>query len=134
MRAFERGKCMFQRILVPLDGSPRAEQALPLAARIARATGGIGVLFHVAYLSIEYSPYLVRAPSLSEAVLQEKMAHADSYLAGVASSEEFVGIKTETETIFGCAGRGGAVPVLRHDRKATDYDCVYIFCSASHRL
>lgn len=28
---------MFQRILVPLDGSPRAEQAVPVAARIAHA-------------------------------------------------------------------------------------------------
>ncbi|HET8851449.1 MAG TPA: universal stress protein [Ktedonobacteraceae bacterium] len=29
---------MFQRILVPLDGSQRAERALSVAARIARAT------------------------------------------------------------------------------------------------
>jgi nucleotide-binding universal stress UspA family protein len=27
---------MFKRILVPLDGSERAEQALPVAARIER--------------------------------------------------------------------------------------------------
>ena len=31
---------MFQRILVPLDGSTRAERALPLAARIARTGSG----------------------------------------------------------------------------------------------
>ncbi len=31
---------MFQRILVPLDGSLRAERALPVAARIARASAG----------------------------------------------------------------------------------------------
>ncbi len=31
---------MFQRILVPLDGSARAEQALPSAARLVRASGG----------------------------------------------------------------------------------------------
>jgi nucleotide-binding universal stress UspA family protein len=31
---------MSQRILVPLDGSVRAEYALPIAARIARASGG----------------------------------------------------------------------------------------------
>lgn len=29
---------MFQRILVPLDGSQRTERALSVAARIARAT------------------------------------------------------------------------------------------------
>ncbi len=30
---------MFTRILVPLDGSPYAAEALPFAARIARASG-----------------------------------------------------------------------------------------------
>jgi nucleotide-binding universal stress UspA family protein len=35
---------MFKRILVPLDGSPRAEHALPVAARLARASGGTVVL------------------------------------------------------------------------------------------
>ncbi|WP_201384564.1 universal stress protein [Ktedonobacter sp. SOSP1-85] len=38
---------MFKRILVPLDGSPRAERALPLAKRIARATRGSIVLVYV---------------------------------------------------------------------------------------
>src|SRR5262249_53218902 len=32
-----RGPIMFQTILVPLDGSPRAEHALPLAVGLARA-------------------------------------------------------------------------------------------------
>lgn len=31
---------MFQRMLVPLDGSSRAERALPVAARLAQASGG----------------------------------------------------------------------------------------------
>ena len=30
---------MFQHILIPLDGSKRAEQAIPVAARLARASG-----------------------------------------------------------------------------------------------
>ncbi len=29
---------MFQRMLLPLDGSKRAERAIPIAARIARAS------------------------------------------------------------------------------------------------
>lgn len=38
---------MFDKILVPLDGSALAERALPYAARIARATHGSILLLHV---------------------------------------------------------------------------------------
>lgn len=38
---------MFQRILVPLDGSSRAERALPVATRLAQASGGAVVLLRV---------------------------------------------------------------------------------------
>ena len=38
---------MFKRILIPLDGSERAEQALPVAARIARGSGGSVILLQV---------------------------------------------------------------------------------------
>ena len=31
---------MFERIFAPLDGTEHAERALPVATRIARATGG----------------------------------------------------------------------------------------------
>jgi nucleotide-binding universal stress UspA family protein len=45
---------MFKRILVPLDGSTRAERALPVAARIARATSGSVVLVQVATIPVTY--------------------------------------------------------------------------------
>ena len=38
---------MFRRILVPLDGSARAERALPMAARLAQASGGLLFLVRV---------------------------------------------------------------------------------------
>src|SRR5215467_9636259 len=79
--AFERKKCMFQRILVPLDGSPLAEQALPVAARVARATGGTVVLLHVAHLHVEYGPYLVQTPYFSELALKEEQAKVNSCAA-----------------------------------------------------
>lgn len=41
---------MFKRILVPLDGSHRAEQAIPLVARIARASGSPVVLMQAVWI------------------------------------------------------------------------------------
>ena len=49
---------VYRRILLPLDGSPRAESSLPLAARIAEAHGAELVLIHVAQVPemIEMGP------------------------------------------------------------------------------
>ena len=38
---------MFERILVPLDGSPVAERAVPAAVRIARAFAGSVIMLSV---------------------------------------------------------------------------------------
>jgi len=92
---------MFQKILVPLDGSARAERAVPIAARIAQTTGGTVVVLHVVHLLVEYAPYLVQAPALTETALNEELEHANAYLARVARSPALEGIKTETEAFFG---------------------------------
>jgi nucleotide-binding universal stress UspA family protein len=92
---------MFQRILVPLDGSARAEQALPVAARIARATGGSVVLLLVASTIVESRPYFVKNTSFMQTVLDEELVKAKDYLVRVAHSEDLLGIKTETEATLG---------------------------------
>lgn len=51
----DHGKAQFTRILVPLDGSDIAEQALPEAARLAKAAGLPVVLLQVINPSLEYS-------------------------------------------------------------------------------
>jgi nucleotide-binding universal stress UspA family protein len=48
---------MLKRILVPLDGSSRAEQVLPVAARLAQASGGTIILFHVVNITQEAMTY-----------------------------------------------------------------------------
>jgi nucleotide-binding universal stress UspA family protein len=75
---------MFQKILVPLDGSARAERAVPIAARIAQTTGGSVVVLHVVHLLVGYAPYLVQASAFTETALNEALEHANAYLARVA--------------------------------------------------
>jgi nucleotide-binding universal stress UspA family protein len=48
---------MLKRILVPLDGSSRAEQVLPVAARLAQASGGTIILVHVVTITQEAMTY-----------------------------------------------------------------------------
>src|SRR5436305_5934095 len=87
---------MFKRILVPLDGSGRAERALPIAARLARATGGS--IFLVRVLSTEPArlPSAPGKPNLVQTVGQADRALAESYLAGMAESELLTGIPVQT--------------------------------------
>jgi nucleotide-binding universal stress UspA family protein len=93
---------MFKRILVPLDGSARAEHAIPVAARLARAAGGSVVLVQVATVPVTYSPYLASSSYAAEAV-EAELNDAESYLNNLASSEVLRGIETETKALFGAA-------------------------------
>ena len=77
---------MFQRILVPLDGSTRAEQALPVAARLAQASGGSLVLLQV--------------------VSETERTQATDYLNTVATSASLAGIKTHSEVQCGVPDQG----------------------------
>ena len=117
---------MFKHILVPLDGSTRAEAALPIAARVAHATGGSVGLLQVMSIptnyeyggglgqSYEYSGGLgqnygygngLYAPSLiAEEVRETEYADATAYLTGLANSDMFAGISTSTSVVFGSPG------------------------------
>ena len=57
---------MFQTILVPLDGSQRAERAVLTAARIAHATNGTVVLLQVVSLPVEYLSSFALAPMVTD--------------------------------------------------------------------
>ncbi len=92
---------MFERIVVPLDGSSRAEYALPVAARIARATGGWLHLLQVVSPQIDYSGGLAPVPLLTDQVIETEMAEANDYLEMVATSQMLAGIHTTTEVMFG---------------------------------
>lgn len=92
---------MYKKILVPLDGSARAERALPIAARIVRMRGGSLVLLRVANLLYGYGPYLVQAPSLVETALSKELNNAKEYLDQRASKKDLEGIPIQTEVMLG---------------------------------
>jgi nucleotide-binding universal stress UspA family protein len=53
--------CLFEKILVPLDGSEHSVKALQMAIQIAKKFGGKLTLFHV--YSITVPPIVVREPT-----------------------------------------------------------------------
>jgi nucleotide-binding universal stress UspA family protein len=100
---------MFKRILVPLDGSPRAESALAVAARVARASDGTIVLLMVVSMPATYIPFtygtdMTQSPTYAQELIDMEQANADKYLAEVVKSDTLVGIKVEITVIPGTAG------------------------------
>ena len=91
---------MYKRILVPLDGSPRAEQAIPVAARIARALGGSLILLRVATAPVDTGKYSSTSGYVEETV-DADITHATSYLEYIAGSEKLVGINIEVKAFIG---------------------------------
>ena len=94
---------MLKRILVPLDGSARAEQALPVAARLAQAVGGTVVLLRVVTIPNEFVAYVTLEPIATQTVINEALDEARNYLKRLASSDNLQGIHTETEVLLGQA-------------------------------
>jgi nucleotide-binding universal stress UspA family protein len=92
---------MFERIIVPLDGSPRAEQALPVAARLARASGGSIHLLQVISLVVDYAGGLAPVSFVTEQSVESEIAQSTDYLKIVAASAVLTGIPTTTEAMFG---------------------------------
>ena len=92
---------MFKRILVPLDGSGRAERALPIAARLARASGGSLILVRVASTVPASLPSASAKPLLIQTVGEADRQQAESYLRGMAESELLTGISVEIQVAVG---------------------------------
>ena len=94
---------MFKRILVPLDGSARAERAIPVAARLTRASGGVVVLLRVADLPSAFVPYSSADPWTTQKIIDADVAEAKQYLEDVICLDSLRGVQVETEVIVGTA-------------------------------
>ena len=85
---------MLKRILVPLDGSPLAESALAVAARIAHSSDGTIVLLRVIGVPTTYTPYvygsdMAQSPQLAEDLIDMEQENAEKYLAEIARLVRF---------------------------------------------
>lgn len=92
---------MFQRILVPLDGSLRAEYALPLAAQIARFSDGTLHLLRVVSPRLGGSSYLPSAAV--QTMLEVDRAQANGYVQMRAASSKLDDVQAETDVRSGPA-------------------------------
>ncbi len=83
---------MYRRILVPLDGSARAERALPIAARLAQAGNTTVHLVRVFNTSDA-------GQSLSSENMEAERKAAERYLERTTQSSDLAGMRVETQVI-----------------------------------
>ncbi len=93
---------MFQRILVPLDGSKRAEQALPVAVKIARSSGGSIIVVRVDTPEA-FTPPSMDTSMIGPEIFEAERAGITDYLAHVSSLEILKVVKTVTHVAEGLA-------------------------------
>ncbi|GAC1445794.1 MAG: universal stress protein [Chloroflexota bacterium] len=95
---------MFKQVIVPLDGSELAEQALPYAEHLAAATGATLHLVRVVEPPSAVRAHGLGAPvNVYENVVAAQRGEATAYLDGIRSRLESEGITTIVATLDGYA-------------------------------
>jgi nucleotide-binding universal stress UspA family protein len=117
---------MLRRILVPLDGSLRAERALPIAARLARGSGSTLVLCRMVGRPSELALYGSKGLEAVPSEVTPRLEQATAYLAAVASSEIVAGCQTETVVADGLVAEEILAAI---SRRAID---LVVMCSHGH--
>ncbi len=91
-------------VVVPLDGSPFGEQALPYARQLAQALGATVLLVTAAHLDMLAAADAGAAPvsaELMQTLLDQELSVTRNYLAGVKQRLEATGLTVETMSDFG---------------------------------
>lgn len=92
---------MFSHIVVPLDGSERAEQVLPVAARLARASRGTITLVQVVDLTYTAISYGIGAPYISQHLIEDEISRAKNYLEQWRDNSMLAGVAVQTLAVAG---------------------------------
>jgi nucleotide-binding universal stress UspA family protein len=93
---------MYKRILIPLDGSKRAERVLPYVLFLAPVIGAEVQFLRVAHPTAVFMDGMETyiSAELYQQVLDADVQAASDYLEGVASQLRGAGIKANTEVVF----------------------------------
>lgn len=92
---------MFRHILVPLDSSTRAEQVLPVAARLACRAGGTVTLLTIVDIAYEAVLNRMAAPFLPPNTIERDLTAARNYLDQVAQRSDLAGAALEKQVELG---------------------------------
>ena len=96
---------MFKRIIVPLDGSNKAERAIPVATRIARASKGSIIFLQVVTVPLEIGSQVIPLSGYSSTTLDNDINTATNYLAAIARRDELDGIGLKMKVLTGTAAQ-----------------------------
>lgn len=118
---------MFQRLFVPLDGSPGTERAIPLAARIARSVRGSLLLLHVISPLPVTQSTTEQSPDATQLGASETQAllEASTYLGSIPETyaAELAGVSLELEVTCGLTS-----PILASTVRLEQIDLM-VLCS-----
>jgi nucleotide-binding universal stress UspA family protein len=100
LSAMKESPAMFKHILVPLDGSERAERAAYLAGSIARATGSQLLFLRVVDVPVHVGPYFEPPPAVL-APIEDDVTRAAEYLERLSHQDAFADVAVETMALEG---------------------------------
>jgi len=106
---------MFEKILVPLDGSPLAQAILPYVMVVAKGFHSRVILFHVAETALDHEA--PEQKTYADETMERIRPMADNYLAGVADELRREGIDVEAKVV---GGRVAAQIVERAEQENVD--------------
>ena len=119
---------MYRSILVPLDGSPLSEYALPAACDIARRSGAALRLVHVHMRATSNPIYVEGLPMIDERLQSLGKDHERAYLERVRdriSAEQGLRVTIALHDLASEAGRDPSIAdALAADAAATDTDLI----------
>jgi nucleotide-binding universal stress UspA family protein len=113
-----KGEVTYERILALLDGSPRAESALPIVASVARAHGSELLLLHVVPRPEHACPCPLEEEQhdLDQRLVERNARAAEVYLKGVSNRVAGDGVRIRSRVTVDGDVRGEILRRITEDR------------------